>query len=90
MADLCPKCGSANVAVGNFPLNCSDCGWSYLNKHPCEVCGAPSTSFTSALKEVHYRCSDHGLTTEENNGIMRRFFREVLNRQRRVEEIYNG
>lgn len=78
MADLCPKCGSENVAVGNFPLSCSDCGWSFLNKHPCDICGSPSTSFMSVCKEAYYRCSEHGLTDEERNSAMRRFFREVL------------
>jgi hypothetical protein len=25
--------------TGNFPLNCLDCGWHYLNENPCGIGG---------------------------------------------------
>jgi hypothetical protein len=30
--------------VGAFVLSCEACGWHYLNKNPCSVCGEKSVS----------------------------------------------
>lgn len=77
MSDICPRCGSSNVAVGNFVLSCGDCDWSFLNKHPCEVCQQPSFSVMGSGDDVHYRCREHGLSEDESRDILRRFFQKV-------------
>lgn len=62
--DRCPACYSTNVLVGSFVLECCACGWSYLNKYPCDVCGKPSTSAggykTQTEDRFWHRCGEHG------------------------------
>lgn len=82
MADVCPNCGSSNVAIGNVVLSCSDCDWSFLNKHPCGICGQPSYSFIRGGGEVHYRCLQHDMTEVETRGVFRRFFELLRNKKR--------
>jgi hypothetical protein len=71
MADkyTCPKCGSEDLEIGNFPLRCCTCGWSYLNKHPCTQCGLPAVSVCSGSggrgpSFIYYGCSAHPITPE--------------------------
>jgi len=75
--DQCPKCGSKNVWVGAFPLSCDDCGWNYLNKYPCDVCGGPSFSSYGAGKlgemVYHHRCREHPLSDEERSALFKNF-----------------
>lgn len=59
LIDVCPKCGSQNVWVGNFPLSCNDCGWHYCNLYPCYVCNEPSTGFVGINNITLYSCSKH-------------------------------
>lgn len=77
MKYVCPKCGSDNVEVGNFPLNCLACGWSYLNKYPCRVCGAPATGAMGGNVESFYSCKAHPFTAEEIRRTFAGFVRAV-------------
>jgi predicted nucleic acid-binding Zn-ribbon protein len=62
---ICPKCGSDNVEVGNVVLGCLACGWSYLNEHPCRVCGAPATGAMGGNGKPLYSCSAHPFTSDD-------------------------
>jgi len=58
----CPSCGSEDVLVGAFLLSCCACGWSYMNKYPCTICGKPSFSSCSMGEngnEVYHGCKEH-------------------------------
>lgn len=62
----CPQCQSRNIEVGAFPLRCLDCGWHYLNAHPCDICGEPAfnmrASGTSENWCAFYGCKEHPAT----------------------------
>lgn len=60
--NCCPQCGSTNIWEGNFPLECIDCGWHHLNKHPCDECGAPSVSGMQVGGSAFYGCKEHRVT----------------------------
>lgn len=66
---FCPNCRSSNVLVGAFVLECLSCGWHYLNKHPCTVCGKPSTSSYGSNdgkggRVELYGCNEHPVTKQ--------------------------
>lgn len=63
--DKCPKCLSTNVLVGNRVLSCEACGWHYLNKYPCRVCGGPATGSVGGNGRAWYSCKLHPFTPEE-------------------------
>ena len=78
--DRCPKCGSDNIMIGAFPLRCFACGWHYLNRHPCTVCGEPATSAVGYGKENYYGCPQHPPSEEVRAGMVRRFAADVFAR----------
>lgn len=65
----CPACESDSVCVGNFVLRCEACGWSYLNSHPCRVCGKPATGVMGNGQAALYSCSTHPFTEEEMRAV---------------------
>ena len=77
--DRCPKCGSTNVWVGAFPLDCEDCGWHYLNENPCGVCGEPSVSGFGVNGATAYRCSEHPLSLEDMAKAARPWVEAIVN-----------
>jgi hypothetical protein len=80
--DVCPKCGSENVAVGNFPLECLDCDWHFLNEYPCDICGGPSVSACGTGNKSLHRCRQHPWTKEEQSAVFREFFSKFLEKHR--------
>lgn len=71
--DVCPQCQSPNVLVGAFVLSCCDCGWYYLHKHPCRVCGARAVGVLGCGNNVLYSCRAHPFTEDELRDVFRRF-----------------
>jgi hypothetical protein len=61
----CPACDSPDVCLGAFPLKCFACGWSYLNKHPCETCGAPAVAVIGGAGGRRYRCAAHPFGSDD-------------------------
>lgn len=74
----CPKCQSNNVLAGAFVLSCDECGWHYLNKHPCRTCGQPATGAMGNGRESIYSCKAHPFTSEERTRAFRRFAEAIL------------
>lgn len=79
--DRCPDCGGTNLLVGNFPLNCLTCGWNYLNKHPCRVCGGKSVSSVCGSGKFLYGCKDHPITPGEMNELVSGFANAILGKE---------
>lgn len=75
MNNYCPKCGSSNVLVGNFLLRCLACGWHYLNKHPCRICGDESVACAGGKDEALYGCKQHPITENEMRSLVVSAFR---------------
>ena len=73
----CPDCGSTNLLVGNFPLSCMECGWSYLNTSPCRVCGGKSVSVASGGGDPLYGCVNHPITNREYAQIFSAFYNAI-------------
>ncbi len=72
MADTCPRCGSDKVWVGAFVLSCETCGWHYLNRYPCRVCGQPSRNGGGINDDMLYGCADHPITDAEWRAVCER------------------
>lgn len=73
----CPECGSTDVLVGNFLLQCFTCGWCYLNKYSCRMCGDKSVSAVGNSKEILYGCKDHPISAEERTRLFSEFVEAV-------------
>lgn len=73
--DKCFECGSTNVTIGGSVLRCFACGWNYLNKYPCRICGGPSVSFAgySPGKSTLYGCKEHPITKDERRSLFSSF-----------------
>ena len=71
--DSCPKCESTNVMVGAFVLSCFACGWHYLNKYDCRVCGKPAFNATGCNGVIAYGCRDHPVSLAGVGRISREF-----------------
>lgn len=79
----CPACGSRDTWRGSamlrMPLRCNNCTWHYLNKHPCDVCGAPSVSTMGSSDGRgnnirRYRCWSHPFTNFDRDAVLRPVF----------------
>lgn len=78
MMNTCPNCGSMEIAVGSFPLECFACGWSYLNVHECGVCGGPAAASMSVNGTTLFACRKHPFTDAETMQMLRRFSRSLF------------
>lgn len=73
--NVCPRCGSGEVAVGNSAKECFACGWHYLNTHACRVCGLPARGVIGCGGVTYYRCADHTFSEAEFSEVMNHFVR---------------
>lgn len=76
--DKCPECGSVDVLMGYFPLQCLTCGWSHLNLSPCRICGGESVSCVGSNEETLYGCKEHPVTDQERKRLFQNFSRSIV------------